>query len=190
MPASRWYTAAAGSSPSRPRAAGSPSSTSSRPDSAKAPAWTRSSTRPRSASPTWPPSTPAGPHFVPAALGRGLRAMLAFQLFADPGSAGALNLYADTPHAFGQLSHEVGALYASHAAIALAGAQQAEHLSEAVATRDLIGRAKGVLMQRHHIAEDEAFRLLVRSSNDLRIKLSDLAARVSEEAATDADPIL
>jgi hypothetical protein len=130
------------------------------------------------------------PRFVPAALGRRMQAMLAFQLFADPGSAGALNLYASVPHAFGQLSHEVGALYASHAAIALAGAQQADHLTEAVASRDLIGRAKGVLMQRHHISEDEAFQLLARSSNDLRIKLTDLAARISGEAATDSAPTL
>jgi hypothetical protein len=77
-------------------------------------------------------------------------------------------------------------VYASQAAIALAGAQHAGHLSDAVATRDLIERAKGVLMQRHHIGEDEAFRLLVRSSNDLRVKLTDLAARIDHEAAVDA----
>ena len=62
---------------------------------------------------------------------------------------------------------EVGALYASHAAVALAGAQQAEHIAEAVDTRDLIGRAKGVLMQRHHIAV--ASGCWAPSSNNLRI---------------------
>ncbi|GAA1309732.1 hypothetical protein GCM10009634_75020 [Saccharothrix xinjiangensis] len=42
-------------------------------------------------------------------------------------------------------------------------------------TRDLIGQAKGILMERHKITADEAFAMLVRSSQSANTKLRDVA---------------
>lgn len=42
-------------------------------------------------------------------------------------------------------------------------------------TRDVIGQAKGILMNRRGITDDEAFELLRRTSQDLNVKLVDLA---------------
>jgi len=47
-----------------------------------------------------------------------------------------------------------------------------------MATRDVIGQAKGILMARQHISADEAFDMLRRGSQRLNIKLRDLAAQV------------
>lgn len=66
-------------------------------------------------------------------------------------------------------------MFASHAAIALAGAQQEERLRTAIASRDLIGQAKGILMERFKITADEAFRVLVGASSRTNRKLLDIA---------------
>lgn len=66
------------------------------------------------------------PRFAPAATERGVTSMLAVELFSEPGTTGALNMYSAEPGAFDRDSREIGALFASHAAIALFGAQRAE----------------------------------------------------------------
>jgi len=53
------------------------------------------------------------------------------------------------------------------------------HLEHALASRGQIGQAQGVLMERHKITADQAFRLLVKVSNDTNRKL----AVVAEELA-------
>jgi AmiR/NasT family two-component response regulator len=42
-------------------------------------------------------------------------------------------------------------------------------------TRDLIGQAKGILMERHRVTGDQAFKLLVRASQATNTKLRDIA---------------
>ncbi len=49
--------------------------------------------------------------------------MLCFQLFVEGDNPGALNLYAVTAGAFTEESETVGLVFATHAAVALAGAQ-------------------------------------------------------------------
>lgn len=122
------------------------------------------------------------PRFAPAATRRGVSSMMAVELFREPGTTGALNMYAADPGAFDRDSREVGALFASHAAIALFGAQRAENLTARAASRDLIGQAKGVLMARHQVDDHEAFQMLVRASNDRRTKLTDLAREITDAA--------
>ncbi|RFU20312.1 GAF and ANTAR domain-containing protein [Geodermatophilus marinus] len=115
------------------------------------------------------------PRFAREAARAGMGSLLSFQLFVTGGTLGALNLYARRPHAFDEESESVGLVFASHAAIALAGAQQEEHLRAAVASRDLIGQAKGILMERFKVTADEAFRILVGASSHTNRKVVDLA---------------
>ncbi|WP_142063664.1 ANTAR domain-containing protein [Pseudonocardia kunmingensis] len=91
---------------------------------------------------------------------------------------GALNLYSDRVDAFDDESEHVGLLLASHAAVAMAGAQQQENLRAAIATRDLIGQAKGILMERYKVSEDQAFAILVRASQNANRKLRDVAEQL------------
>ena len=51
-------------------------------------------------------------------------------------------------------------------------------LQEAVATRDVIGQAKGILMATESISADEAFAILSRASQRENRKLRDVAAEI------------
>ena len=53
------------------------------------------------------------------------------------------------------------------------------HLYAALASRDVIGQAKGILMERHRIGADEAFERLVRISQATNTKLHDVAATIT-----------
>jgi AmiR/NasT family two-component response regulator len=54
------------------------------------------------------------------------------------------------------------------------------HLRLALATLDAIGQAKGILMERHGIAAEEAFQRLVAMSQNSNIKLHDVAQNLVE----------
>jgi hypothetical protein len=73
---------------------------------------------------------------------------------------------------------------AGHAALALRTLQRTQHLTVALASRDVIGQAKGVLMERYRITADAAFGILVRASHDTRRKVRDIAALVTETGET------
>ncbi len=115
------------------------------------------------------------PLFARRAAAAGAASMLSFQLFVDGDNLGALNLYARSPHAFDEESEHVGLLFAAHAAVAVAGVRQQQHLLAGLASRDLIGQAKGILMERYGISGDVAFSLLVRVSRTASRKLRDVA---------------
>ena len=50
----------------------------------------------------------------------------------------------------------------------------------ALGSRDIIGQAKGILMERQHIPAGDAFDILKRTSQRLNIRLQELATRVAE----------
>jgi len=85
-----------------------------------------------------------------------------------------MNLYSCQSGAFDDESEQVGAADRGPA-VRFAGARKADHLGEGVATRDLIGQAKGIVMERYSIDADRAFRVLVRSSQNGHHKLRDVA---------------
>jgi PAS domain-containing protein len=57
-------------------------------------------------------------------------------------------------------------------------------LRQALESRGLIERAKGVLMHRHGWTADEAFQYLVRLSQHTNVRLAELAGRVVDEVAS------
>ncbi|MEV8441134.1 GAF and ANTAR domain-containing protein [Actinosynnema sp. NPDC051121] len=120
------------------------------------------------------------PEFARRALALDVSSMLSFRLFVEGDDLGALNLYSPDTQAFDDESEHVGLLFAGHAAVALATAQEREHLAEAVLTRDLIGQAKGILMERHKLTADQAFAVLVRASQQANLKLRALAEQLTE----------
>jgi GAF domain-containing protein len=128
------------------------------------------------------------PHFVRRALDLGVHSSLSFQLYSHHKRAGSLNLFSRRAHAFGEEDEILGALFANQAGLALLGAQRAAQLDRAVASRDVIGTAKGILMERFGLDDNEAFQRLVRSSQDTNIKLVDVARwLVSEQKAEKQD---
>jgi GAF domain-containing protein len=115
------------------------------------------------------------PDFGREAQQRGMRSMLSFQLFVRSENLGALNLYSDEPGAFSEDSFLIGEILAQHAAVAMIGAAAETQFENALATRDVIGQAKGMLMQRDNLTGLQAFSLLTRASQQTNVKLVDVA---------------
>ncbi|WP_197381758.1 GAF and ANTAR domain-containing protein [Mycolicibacterium mengxianglii] len=121
------------------------------------------------------------PRFTQAAVARGVGSLLSFQLFVQEENLGALNLYAGVAGAFSDDSVVVGQLLAQHASVALAGSAATAQLSSAVASRDIIGQAKGILMYRENLSGTDAFTLMVETSKATNIKVVDIARWLVEE---------
>jgi len=105
----------------------------------------------------------------------GVVSLLGLRLFARGRTLGALNLLSSHRAAFGEESMAVGALFAALAAVALNAAQTEEGLQLALRSRDIIGQAKGILMERHRISEPEAFQRLSLASQHLNLRLNAVA---------------
>ncbi|MDP9181444.1 MAG: ANTAR domain-containing protein [Actinomycetota bacterium] len=130
------------------------------------------------------------PAFGPAAAAAGLRSALAYRLFVGDETLGALQLYARLPAAFNAIGRAQGLLFAAHAGMALDVARsqalergRAENLQAAMASREIIGQAQGILMERERITADQAFELLRHASQHLNVKLRDVAQTLVDTGA-------
>ena len=135
---------------------------------------------------------PRWPTFAPAAMNAGIRSVLAYSLQSS-GRASALNLYSRLPHAFGATDRAQGQLFATLARLALDSAEGKEtddrktaNLIEALRTRELIGQAQGILIERERITADQAFDVLRRASQYMNIKLREVAETLVD---TGEDPL-
>jgi GAF domain-containing protein len=115
------------------------------------------------------------PDFCARAAEQGVHSMLSVQLYVEGQRLGALNLHGRQVDAFSDESEQVALMFAAHAAVAFAGAQAQEQMQTAIDSRDLIGQAKGILIERYKISGHDAFRLLVVASQTTNIKLYDVA---------------
>ncbi|KBZ61300.1 hypothetical protein K875_04251 [Mycobacterium [tuberculosis] TKK-01-0051] len=104
--------------------------------------------------------------------------MLSFRLFGFKHTAGSLNLYGSQTHAFGDESLEVGLTFANLLALAWNILQRNEQFRGAMASRDLIGQAKGMLMERFGMDAVEAFELLKRLSQESNTPVAEVALRL------------
>ena len=105
-----------------------------------------------------------------------------------PGGApcfGALNLYSFTAPAFGDGVRDLVLVLAAHVGLVVSAADERQaavcrerDLQRALLSRDVIGQAKGVLMERQKVTGDQAFDVLRRASMRMNVKLRDLAERV------------
>ena len=120
------------------------------------------------------------PEFCAEAARLNVRSMLCVPLWIDERGLGALSLYADQAAAFNESHERVTILLATFAALALAEAQRADQMHDALGNRDVIGQAKGILMERHGVTADAAFSVLSRVSQAENIKLAEVARRLVE----------
>ena len=121
---------------------------------------------------------PRWPNYGPAAAEAGVHAQLAVLLTENGRTRTALNLYAARPHEFDADDVETAELFASHAAVAMGFVRAVSTLSQAVASRQAVGMALGVVMERYQIDSERAFAFLARSSQQTNIKLRDVAAQI------------
>ncbi|CDQ46043.1 MULTISPECIES: GAF and ANTAR domain-containing protein [Mycolicibacterium] len=121
---------------------------------------------------------PRWPKYSPAALEHGVRSGLSFKLYTANRTAGALNLFSFHPNVWTARAETTGLVLAAHAAAAILASRQSEELESAVASRDRIGQAKGIIMERFKIDDVQAFALLRKLSQDSNTKLADIAEQV------------
>jgi hypothetical protein len=124
------------------------------------------------------------PAWGPAAGSAGIGSVLAVGLFPEIGSSrvGALNFYSFQRNGLDRTDRDMALVLAAHASTALAATRattEAEiekaHLLEALSSRDVIGQAKGILMQRRGIGADEAFAILQKAARELNVRLVEVS---------------
>ncbi|MCV7420714.1 GAF and ANTAR domain-containing protein [Mycobacterium yunnanensis] len=102
------------------------------------------------------------PEFTAAALAAGVRSALTFRLYTHQRGIGALNVFSGAAGAFTRDDAAVGAMLATHAAIVLiAAADEGVDPTSDLVADDLIGQAKGILMERFVIDSAAAFDLML-----------------------------
>jgi len=129
------------------------------------------------------------PEFAASAMTHGVRSTLSLPMLSGDSSIGALNFYAGTDAAFGKTEAEVGRLFAAQATVVLVNAQaywgarlRSEHLEQALAGREVIDLAKGIIMNAIGCGPDEAFDTLVKQSQQENRKLRDVATDIVTRA--------
>jgi transcriptional regulator with GAF, ATPase, and Fis domain len=119
------------------------------------------------------------PNYAPKAAAAGVGSVLGFALSVGDDSLGALDLYSAKPRAFNQRAEKIGTIFAAQAAVAMAWAKTESNLREAIASRQAIGEACGILMERYRVTADQAIVLLRRVSQAHNIKVRTLATEIS-----------
>jgi hypothetical protein len=122
----------------------------------------------------------------------GMQSIASFRVAAPPRKTiesfvGSLNAYSNEAHAFDRMGREIGLILAAHASTALGALadrialeDQAQQLHKALDTRDVIGQATGILMERLRVTPEEAFEILRRASQNLNVKLRLIAESLTE----------
>lgn len=125
------------------------------------------------------------PDFACAAIDLDVRSMLCVPLWVNDEMLGSLSLYAQATGAFGPSATRLAELFATHAALALAEARRVDQLRRAMVNRDVIGQAKGVLMERHRISSEQAFALLKEAARTSNRKVVDVAETLAATGVLD-----
>jgi GAF domain-containing protein len=123
---------------------------------------------------------PRFPRYAPVALRAGIRAQAGIRLFDAEGGAGALNLYSRSVGAFEDLGL-LGPLFAHQSAVALEYARLVDNLEKAIESRQRIGQAVGLVMERYGLNEARAFAVLTRLSQERNVKLRMIAEEIIAE---------
>jgi len=110
----------------------------------------------------------------------GVRAVLACPLPMPRKRAGVLSLYSARPGAFDAAAELVVPVFAARAAIAAAYADKVTNLHRAIESRQVIGQATGILMERHRLSPKQAFDTMVAASQESHLKLREVALRINE----------
>ncbi|HEY3831225.1 MAG TPA: GAF and ANTAR domain-containing protein [Acidimicrobiia bacterium] len=127
------------------------------------------------------------PHFAEAAAQHGIVSSLSLPMRLDSETVGAMNLYSSTPLVLSEADVDLARLFAEQAAVAVSNAEVywktyalTQNLMAALESRELIGEAKGIIATTDKVTLDHAFDSLRRRSQQLNMKLRDVAQHVAD----------
>lgn len=118
------------------------------------------------------------PQYSAACVEIGVLSGLSFKLYTAERTAGALNLFGFQPRNWDGEAETIGTVLAAHAAAAVLATRRGEQLESALSTRDRIGQAKGIIMERYKVGDVQAFEMMRQLSQDSNIRLADIAQQV------------
>jgi GAF domain-containing protein len=127
---------------------------------------------------------PRFPNYAPDVVQLGVLGGLSFKLYTADRTAGALNLFSFRANAWDTEAETIGMVLAAHAAAAILASREGDQLMSALSTRDRIGQAKGIIMERFNIDDVRAFAMLRQLSQDTNTKLVDVAQKVIDTRGT------
>ena len=110
-----------------------------------------------------------------------VRGMAGFRIRQDGQKVGALNVFSDTAGALTQASLDQAIMLTAFASVTLAALDRGEEaitLRRGLESNREIGKAIGLLMAMHDIDDDQAFQMLSKVSQEMNIKLAQVASQV------------
>jgi hypothetical protein len=116
---------------------------------------------------------PRWPEFSGSMAGLGVRSMVCTPITVKHARAGVLSLMGDGID-FDDADEDTAMMarvFAAHAGLAMTGEQRSADATAALSTRDVIGQAKGILMERFGLTAEAAFAVLVKASSETNTKL-------------------
>ncbi|MBF0504878.1 MAG: GAF domain-containing protein [Candidatus Omnitrophica bacterium] len=115
------------------------------------------------------------------AVKEGLTSMLVVPMVVKDKAIGLVNVYTKEPHDFTEEETNVLQMVANQAAVAVENTKLMEEslkAKEALETRKLVERAKGILMKMNNLSEDAAYRLIHKKSMDTCRSMKDIAESI------------
>ena len=116
--------------------------------------------------------------FVDEARGLGITSVIACDLGRYRGGRAVLSMYGTAPAGFRPAAVARADLLAAYAVLALNQSASTEALHAAVRSRQVIGEATGILMERHRVDATTAFGMIVTASQHANVKVRLLAEQV------------
>ena len=117
-----------------------------------------------------------------------VKGMAGFRIRLDGAKVGALNVFSDRPGVLDDRSLDQAALLAAFASVALAAVDRGEEAStlrRGLESNREIGKAVGLLMAMHDIEDDQAFQMLSKVSQEMNIKVAEVANQVIQHHRAD-----
>ena len=111
----------------------------------------------------------------------GLCSLLCVPLSVRGKVIGVLNCYTSKPHEFSEMEINMLSSVAAQAAVAIENAEllvKSKVIQEELESRKRIERAKGLLMKKEHLSEEEAYLKLKKFSMDRRKTMRDVAEAI------------
>jgi hypothetical protein len=108
-----------------------------------------------------------------------IRSILSYGMFREGATTAALNFYAEPVNAFDDGSVNLGLIFATHTAPVWNMMRRDQQFRGAIVSRDIIGQAKGRLMERFDVDADAAFDMLKRMSQESHTPINQLAQRIA-----------
>ncbi len=118
------------------------------------------------------------PRFGSSAAAAGVHSILSFQLYTHNGARAALNLLGLERNTFTMEAEAIAGVIATHAATSLIAHNKELQFQSALASRDAIGQAKGMIMERFGVGPVRAFELITHISQNSNMRVVDVAAEI------------